>query len=216
MLSVHTHRPYTFAKSEYSRHCKYQQLKQLTAIKMTPTKTAIPIAATRITYRSSTAFETVEARLRASIQDNLKAWPNIVKTVSESSTPKETFTSLINSSVGPHGFKHFFEVDHGTWMPLFKDSLVWRPADGRNLQAKRFILGNPLIAIGMLKWDLDAGLYAPTELLLIEEENGGCRIVYQLPSGLVAGYEGATEELKKGALVLDGKLEALVVDILRD
>jgi hypothetical protein len=111
---------------------------------------------------------------------------------------------------------HFFEVDHGAWMPLFKDSLAWKPVNGRNLKAKRFILGNPLIAIGMLKWDLDAGLYAPTELLLVEEESGGCRIVYQLPSGLVAGYEDAGAELKKGAQVLDEKLEALVVDILRD
>jgi hypothetical protein len=68
----------------------------------------------------------------------------------------------------------------------------------------------------MFKWNMDARLYAPPELLLVEEEGGGCRVVYQLPSGLIAGYEGVEEELKKAAQFLDEKLEALVVDILRD
>jgi hypothetical protein len=37
-------------------------------------------------------------------------------------------------------------------------------------KALRVILGNPLIAITMLRHDLTAGLFAPVELLLLEEE----------------------------------------------
>jgi len=110
---------------------------------------------------------------------------------------------------------HFIEFDHGIWLPIF-DAPTTKTADGRRLKAKRFILGNPLIAIGMLKWDLDAGLYVPVELFLVEEESGGCRVIYQEPSGLVAGFEGAGNELRKAAEGLDGKLEALVLDVLKD
>jgi hypothetical protein len=188
---------------------------------MAPTKTEVPIAATRIDYRSSISFDVAESRLRSSIQKDPEwsfqtKWKEVVRSAFHNASPQAAFTSLVESTVGPHGFMHFFEVDHGAWLPLFSDQLAWKPADGKNLKAKRFILGNPLIAIGMMKCDLNAGLYAPTELFLIEEETGGCRIVYQLPSGLVAGYEGAEGELKKGALTLDEKLEMLVVDVLRD
>ena len=68
---------------------------------MAPIKTAIPVAATRITYRSGTSFDTVESRLRASIQETPNEMQNIVKPSFQSSTPKETFTSLTNSAVGP-------------------------------------------------------------------------------------------------------------------
>ena len=36
----------------------------------------------------------------------------------------------------------------------------------------RTVVGNPLIAIAMLRHDVTAGLFAPVELLLTEEENG--------------------------------------------
>jgi hypothetical protein len=60
--------------------------------------------------------------------------------------------------------------------------------------------------------DLNAGLYATVELLLVEEEDG-CRVIYQLPSGLVAGHQGCSALLKREVGLLDGKLEALVRDV---
>jgi len=186
---------------------------------MALTKETTPVKATRITYKSATPFDVAESRLRASIQKNpdftyAKVWSQAMQSVAKSSDPKATFTSKVEDVLGPHSFMHFTEFDHGAWLPIF-DASTAKAADGRWLKAKRFILGNPLIAITMLRQDLDAGLYVPTELILVEEDAAGSRIVYQQPSGLIAGFEGAEEPLRQAAEELDRKLEGLVRDVLR-
>jgi hypothetical protein len=51
----------------------------------------------------------------------------------------------------------------------------------------------------------------------VEDEEGvGCRVLYMLPSGLVAGYEGASEQLVDAAKKLDEKLEVLIRDVIQD
>jgi uncharacterized protein (DUF302 family) len=80
------------------------------------------------------------------------------------------------------------------------------------LKCKRIILGNPLIAITMLKHDMTAGLAVPVELLVLEKKEGGVDIIYQLPSALIAGLN-RDEELVKAVEILDGKLEGLVRDV---
>jgi uncharacterized protein (DUF302 family) len=80
------------------------------------------------------------------------------------------------------------------------------------LECKRIILGNPLIAITMLKHDMTAGLAVPVELLVLEKKEGGVDIIYQLPSALIAGLN-RDEELVKAVEILDGKLEGLVRDV---
>lgn len=111
----------------------------------------------------------------------------------------------------------FFALNHGAWLPIYGPETSKSKVDGTALQCKRFILGNPLIAITMLEHDIDAGLFVPVEVLLVEdEEKKGCRVVYMLPSGLVAGYEGAKRELVEAATKLDEKLEVLIRDVTRD
>jgi hypothetical protein len=131
--------------------------------------------------------------------------PKLVQSALQSTTPKDTFVSLVETEVGQHGFMYFSEINFGAWLSLFSYFLTWKPANGNVVKAKRFVLGNPLYGVPMFKWDMNAGLYAPPELMLVEEEDGGCRVVYQLPSGLIAGYEGAGEELKKAAQFVDEK-----------
>lgn len=134
---------------------------------------------------------------------------------------REIFQEKVESVLGPHGFMFFAEIDHGSWMGLFMPSLSntssgpeGNPNRAELRQCKRIILGNPLIATTMLQHDLNAGLAVPVELLLVEneEEEGGTRIVYQLPSALIARVN-TNPELKEAAEILDEKLEALVKDI---
>lgn len=80
------------------------------------------------------------------------------------------------------------------------------------MKSKRIILGNPLIAITMLKFDSIAGLAVPVEILVREvEKNGkvGVEVVWNLPSGLIAG-DSENERLRGAAEALDRKLETLV------
>lgn len=159
------------------------------------------------------------------------AWPGIMerdrhlqrigKTAKER---REILQEGVEAVVGPSGFMFFAEIDHGSWMQLFMPS---SSASGEEenkqsaapRQCKRIILGNPLIAITMLQHDLNAGLAVPVELLLVEEdekeeggEKTGTRIVYQLPSALIARVN-TKPELREAAEKLDEKLEALVRDI---
>lgn len=96
------------------------------------------------------------------------------------------------------------EFNHGIWIPLF--------GVGRGLKAKRIILGNPLIAITMLKHDINAGLFVPIEILVIEKGEG-TEVIYVLPSSLIAGVK-KDSELVAAAEKLDSKLEALLDDVL--
>lgn len=99
------------------------------------------------------------------------------------------------------------EFNHGFWVPLFNLST--------GLGLKRIILGNPLVAISMLQYDLTAGLMVPSEILVRELpannagfSGGGTDIVYNLPSALIAGIYGCgqtgddTEDQKR-----DGRMQ---------
>src|SRR5262249_36017840 len=76
----------------------------------------------------------------------------------------------------------------------------------------RWILGNPVIAITMIRHDLEAALFAPVELLLVEDENReGVTVVYDLPSSLMVTRENPP--LLEAAAALDAKLEDLVTEV---
>jgi uncharacterized protein (DUF302 family) len=79
------------------------------------------------------------------------------------------------------------------------------------LKSKRVILGNPLIAITMLKHDMTTSLHVPVDLLVLEKKEG-VDLVYQLPSALIAGLN-RDPSLLEAVRELDRKLEKLVDDI---
>jgi uncharacterized protein (DUF302 family) len=112
---------------------------------------------------------------------------------------QENFEKVIQSQVGESGFMLFLELDHGKWLPIF----------GIQRKAVRWILGNPLIAITMMRHDITAGLFAPVELLLVENESGeGSTVIYDLPSSLMVIEPKPA--LLAAAHVLDQKFQALV------
>jgi len=88
--------------------------------------------------------------------------------------------------------------DHGRWIKKA----------GVDRKALRVILGNPLIAITMMRHDVSAGLFAPVELLVLEEEGRGSSITYVKPSSLMVVEPDPP--LLAAAQELDRKLAALV------
>jgi len=179
------------------------------------------IPAERLIFRSPISYATAESRMRSSIQQSQGAWQSFQdkKEVSRP-TDKASFEAWTQKQIGPHDFMFFNEYNHGAWLPFFQPptASVTDPMSGekRFLQCRRIILGNPLIAITMLRHDLDAGLCVPVELCLIEEADGGVRIVWYKPASLIAGYEGAKQELVDAAEALSAKLETFVRWILRE
>jgi uncharacterized protein (DUF302 family) len=113
----------------------------------------------------------------------------------------ESFAAEITRHLGSSEFMLMHLIDHGQWLQTA----------GIDRKMLRVILGNPLIAITMIRHDLTAGLFAPVELLLVEEEHNRSSLTYITPSSLMVVDDNPP--LRTAALALDEKLAALVAKV---
>ena len=149
-----------------------------------------PFQGLRVEIETLVPFGEVLSRLRQSMGNaNVPEFEALVM----EAIPQAQFVEKVEERfVGESGFMLFHEIDHGSWLPKF----------GIDRHTVRLILGNPLIAITMIRHDITAGLFAPVEILLAEKESGsGTLITYVRPSSLMAIEENpplrqAAEELR--------------------
>ena len=95
----------------------------------------------------------------------------------------------------------FTLFDHGAWISKA----------GIDRKVLRAIIGNPMIAVTMLRHDVRAGLFAPVELLLVDEGDCCSSLTYVKPSSLMVVEHNP--ELLSAAEELDAKLAALAVKV---
>jgi uncharacterized protein (DUF302 family) len=115
----------------------------------------------------------------------------------EAATAEEFAREVETRFVGESGFMLFAEFDHGAWLARF----------GIRRQVLRWILGNPLIAVTMLRHDVTAGLFAPVEILLADRAGEvGSSVTYLKPSTLM----GSNPAVLEAARALDVKLDSFV------
>jgi uncharacterized protein (DUF302 family) len=163
----------------------------------TPESQRISFEGVRLRYASTKSYDELVAALFADIGDK----PVPIDDIGIGYDSWESYQPEVASHVGPSGFMLFATLNHGGW--LNKAGI-----DGKVL---RVILGNPLIAITMLRHDVSAGLFAPVELLITEEETGGSTLTYVVPSSLMVVEPN--EPLRAAALELDAKLAALATKV---
>lgn len=154
----------------------------------------------RVEVRTPFNFDEVVTRLdklcgRSSISEFVR--------LSEEDIDKNAYVSEIERRfIGESGFMLLGEIDHGRWISKF----------GIERRTVRWSLGNPLIAITMLRHDLVAGLFTPVEVLVTESEDGdGAVVTFVRPSSQIAIRDNP--QLKAAALALDQKFELLVEQI---
>jgi uncharacterized protein (DUF302 family) len=163
------------------------------------TKFETPFEGLRIQARSKKTHDQLLLALLADIGKT----PVSLEDLAKNHPDWESYSEEVKRLTGPSGFILFGLIDHGAWLSK----------KGSFPQATRVILGNPLIAITMLRHDIRAGLFAPVELLIYEQEEGSS-IMYVQPSSLMAVEPD--EGLLKAASILDQKLEALVLKCASD
>lgn len=146
----------------------------------------------RVRYGSAKSYDELLAALLADIGRQ----PIPINDIATSTDGWKSYRERVESHVGPSGFMLFGVIDHGAWIPKA----------GIDRKAVRVILGNPLIAITMLRHDVTAGLFAPVELLLADE-GAGSSLTYVRPSSLMVVEPNP--ELLSAAEQLDAKLAAL-------
>ncbi len=113
----------------------------------------------------------------------------------------ESFATEITRHLGSSEFMLMHLIHHSGWLETA----------GINRKALRAILGNPLISITMLRHDLTAGLFAPVELLLLEEDHNRSSLTYLKPSSLMVVDDNPP--LLAAAVALDEKLAALAAKV---
>ena len=113
----------------------------------------------------------------------------------------QSYQDRVEPHAGPSGFMLFNLIDHGAWITKA----------GIDRKVLRVILGNPLIAITMLRHDVTAGLFAPVELLLVDQGEARSSLTYVKPSSLMVVEPNP--QLLSAAQELDAKLAALATKV---
>jgi uncharacterized protein (DUF302 family) len=157
----------------------------------------IPFEGVRLRYDSSKGYDELVAALLADIGER----PVPINDFATESDSWQSYRERVQSHVGPSGFMLFGLLDHGAWITKA----------GIDRKVLRVILGNPLIAITMLRHDVSAGLFAPVELLVTDEGEGRSSLTYVRPSSLMVVEDNP--ELLSAAQQLDAKLAALAAKV---
>jgi uncharacterized protein (DUF302 family) len=154
-------------------------------------------AGVRVRYDSTKSYEELVSALLADIGEQ----PVLINDIAATNDDWESYQREVETHVGPSGFMLFGLFDHGAW--INKASI--------NRKMLRVILGNPLIAITMIRHDVSAGFFAPVEVLLLDEPNGSS-LTYIRPSSLMVFEENP--ELLSAAEKLDAKLADLATKVV--
>ena len=158
-----------------------------------PEPREIPFTGVRLRFDSSKNFDELVDALLADVGEK----PVMIDDIAIDFESWESYQEKVESYVGPSGFMLFGLLNHGGWIKKV----------GIERKALRVIIGNPLIAITMLRHDVTAGLFAPVELLLVEEDNCRSSLIYVQPSSLMVVE--TNPPLLAAARELDAKLAAL-------
>lgn len=153
-----------------------------------------PFTGARMRFESDKTYDEILAALFADIGET----PVPINELSATASTWDAYQSRVETYVGPSGFMLFAVFDHGKWIGNA----------GIDRKALRVILGNPLIAITMMRHDVSAGLFVPVELLVLDEPGERSSITYVRPSSLMVVEPNPP--LLAAAQALDEKLEALV------
>src|SRR5262245_47130553 len=155
-----------------------------------------------VRFKSRRSFDEVLQRLHQLVPAAITPEQYPAAMMKAGGVSLESFEKVVRSQTEQSGFMLFAEFDYHQWLGLY--GIQWKLA--------RWILGNPVIAITMIRHDLEAALFAPVELLLVEDENReGVTVVYDLPSSLMVTRENPP--LLEAAAALDAKLEDLVTEV---
>jgi uncharacterized protein (DUF302 family) len=103
------------------------------------------------------------------------------------------------------------DMYHNKWVDFVESTTVPK--------AVVYTIGNPFIAVNMLKHDITAGYQIPPRLMVVEGVEGdiskGTTVLYHQPSS-VLGYLPANEELARKFEGLDEKLEGMISQVVDD
>lgn len=151
---------------------------------VTTSRTTVDVP--HVVVESKKPFDDVKAALEALI-------PPLDEEIPKLSAAGKTEALKQRLDAGPE-LSIFHKRDHGAILQLY----------GKPKNAVQYEIGNPLTASSMTRYDLAAALYAPLRVVLYENDNGGSRFEYDLPSALFGQF--GDERITEVARGLDAAL----------
>ncbi len=112
-------------------------------------------------------------------------------------SPREA-RSLIEKMQGEQDLMIFAALDHGRALTMV----------GEQGKAVQYLIGNPLTAIEMTRYQLGAALYAPLRVLVYESTGGECVVEYDVPSSLFGQF--GNSDVRSVGVALDKKLATVL------
>lgn len=150
-------------------------------------------------YISTKPFEDVVAAFEAvvgTLEDI--GWDSIPV----SSKDAAQFEAKVKERIGSSGFTRFLTIDHGRWLTMM----------GQPTKMRMYTIGNPLIAITMLRHDVGAGLNVPVRVAIYwDEKTGSTLFAFDQPSTLMSSLHDAA--VTEAAEKLDAKMFSLAEDV---
>jgi uncharacterized protein (DUF302 family) len=122
----------------------------------------------------------------------------------ERQTPWSEVERDVGRAAGPHGLMIVGQANQGAIASL----------SGHPTKCSLYLVGNPVIAAGILRIDVRASLYVPFRVCLYDDgDPGGARIAFDRPSSSLATL--GRPELTDVAKLLDQKIDGVVAAIAR-
>jgi uncharacterized protein (DUF302 family) len=115
----------------------------------------------------------------------------------------ESFEAQVHAQESTSGFMRFLTTDHGGWMRKF---------EAATLQARMYVIGNPLIARTMLRHSMAAGLNVPVRIYIFEDDAKKTHFAWHTPSSLMSVYNNP--DVMQACKPLDEKLAHLAATVL--
>ncbi len=156
---------------------------------------------THVNVASAKPFDAVTA----AIEKQLGKYDagTIAKAMSDKLSPSE-IEAKIHAMEGTSGFMLFAMRDHGQLLSL----------KGKQVSARQYEIGNPLIALQMTQADVRAGEYAPLRIYVYAGDDHLTHVDYDLPSTVFGRFRSpGVDKVAKG---LDAKLDALIANALKN
>lgn len=156
-----------------------------------------PVALVHLTVEANVGFDSFTKHLEALLG---RFDPTLLR---KAAGDAHAIESGYKALEGEEGLMVFFVQDHGALLAVA----------GAPRKAKRYQIGNPLVASRMTRLDIRAGLYAPLSILVYQVSESRIRIEFDQPSSLFGQFGNAA--VADIGRELDGKMLRLIVKAAR-
>ena len=160
-------------------------------------RSVVPFSAERIEWAIGQSYSTTLQRLASVLKK-----PQLLKMAFLSRFKgAEALTSYLREVAGGPGLMVLGTIGHGRVLGLL----------GGPAQSQMFLIGNPLIALEMMRVHAQAGVYAPLRVMFSGDGPETTTVTYDRPSKMFGQWnEPIFQETGK---LLDEKMEALIRQI---